>query len=120
MSSLEIYLAAFLVLSVLINIGLVLYTKTAIVKLVTVSEEIGDLQDMINAFLDHITAVYEMEIFYGDETLQSLLDHARDFSLQMDSFEYIYSLTDSDDGEDENKEVEIDYDNEKENAPNTQ
>jgi hypothetical protein len=35
-----------------------------------------------------------MEMFYGDQTLQNLLQHARDFSAQMDSFEYIYSLTD--------------------------
>jgi len=96
MSRLEIILSAFLTLSVIINIGLVVYVKAAISRLVLVSEELGDLQDMINSFLDHTRSVYEMEMFYGDQTLQHLLNHARDFSAQMDSFEYIYSLTDED------------------------
>ncbi len=117
MSNLEVYLSIFLAVSVLINIGLIAYTKTAIVKLITVSEEIGDLQDMINAFLNHVDSVYEMEMFYGDETLQGLLEHARDFSVQMDSFEYIYSLTDD---EEVIKQAETEYDNkEKKSSPLT-
>lgn len=94
MSRLEIVLSVFLTLSVLINVGLFVYVKAALARLMLVSEELGDLQDMINSFLDHTRSVYEMEMFYGDQTLQNLLQHARDFSAQMDSFEYIYSLTD--------------------------
>lgn len=94
MSRLEIVLSVFLTLSLIVNLGLVVYVRAAIARLMLVSEELGDLQDMINSFLDHTQSVYEMEMFYGDQTLQNLLEHARDFSAQMDSFEYIYSLTD--------------------------
>jgi len=38
-------------------------------------------------------------MFYGDQTLQGLMEHAKDFSVQMESFDYIYSLTDEEIGE---------------------
>jgi len=83
MSQLELILTAFLTLSVIVNVGLVIYVRAAIARLLLVSEE-----------LDHTKSVYEMEMFYGDQTLQSLLQHARDFSSQMESFQFIYTLTD--------------------------
>ena len=33
-----------------------------------------------------------MDTFYGDQTLQGLMDHARSFDEQLETFEYIYSL----------------------------
>ena len=32
---------------------------------------------MINSFLDHTRSVYEMEMFYGDQTLENLMEHTR-------------------------------------------
>lgn len=93
MTPLESILAILLVLSVFFNIGLVLYTRGAIVRLLSVSEELGDLQEMINSFARHITSIYQMEMFYGDETIQSLMDHAISFNEQLETFEHIYSLT---------------------------
>tara|TARA_R100000008_G_scaffold372_2_gene312 strand:- start:8353 stop:8595 length:243 start_codon:yes stop_codon:yes gene_type:complete len=58
-----------------------------------VSEELGDLQQMISSFSEHTEKVYEMEMFYGDQTLQGLMEHARSFNEQMDTFEFIYTLT---------------------------
>tara|TARA_R110002020_G_scaffold413525_2_gene623157 strand:- start:299 stop:559 length:261 start_codon:yes stop_codon:yes gene_type:complete len=63
------------------------------VRLLSISEELGDLQEMINAFANHVQGVYELETFYGDETLQALLHHAVSFNEHLDTFEYIYSLT---------------------------
>ena len=48
---------------------------------------------MIDSFATHSKEVYEMEMFYGDQTLESLMNHARSFSDQLETFEYIYSLT---------------------------
>ena len=70
-----------------------MYARMAIVRLLAFSEELGDLQQMINAFANHVKGVYELEMFYGDETLKSLMDHAVSFREQIDTFEYIYSLT---------------------------
>ena len=93
MSRLEIVLSAILTLSILLNLGLVLYSRGVVVRLLSFSEELGDLQEMINAFAGHLKIVYELESFYGDETLKNLLLHAVSFNEQLETFEYIYSLT---------------------------
>tara|TARA_R100000315_G_scaffold62443_2_gene44031 strand:+ start:1820 stop:2170 length:351 start_codon:yes stop_codon:yes gene_type:complete len=93
MSRPETILSAMLLLSVVFNIGLIIYARAAIVRLLAVSEELGDLQTMINNFAGHVKSVYELEMFYGDATLEHLMNHAISFGEQLETFEYIYSLT---------------------------
>ena len=93
MSRLEMALSGILFLSVVFNVFLFMYARMAIVRLLAFSEELGDLQQMIDSFANHVKGVYELEMFYGDETLKSLMDHAVSFREQIDTFEYIYSLT---------------------------
>jgi len=106
MNRLEIILSAILFLSVVLNGGLLIYARAAIVRLLSVSEELGDLQQMINSFTVHIKDVYELEMFYGDQTLQALLEHAMSFNEQMETFEYIYSLTEEEPAEEEEYDEE--------------
>jgi 2-iminoacetate synthase ThiH len=47
---------------------------------------------MITSYRNHIKAVYEMEMFYGDETLQHLMDHTRSLHEVLDEFEDIYEI----------------------------
>ena len=63
---------------------------------------------MISSFAAHLKAVYELESFYGDDTLRHLLNHAISFDEQLETFEHIYSLTESDEGKtiDERKNQE--------------
>ena len=93
MTRLEIILSAVLFVSLLFNLGVFVYARAAITRLLLVSEELGDLQNMINAFARHTKSVYELESFYGDPTLQYLLNHAISLNEQLENFEYIYSLT---------------------------
>ena len=109
----EIILSAVLFLSVIFNIGVFVYARAAITRLLFVSEELGDLQDMIDAFAKHVKSVYELEMFYGDVTLEHLLNHAVSLNEQLETFEYIYSLTEeaATETEEENGE-ELDDDSE--------
>ena len=109
MNRLEIIVSAVLVLSILFNVGIFLYARAAISRLLFVSEELGDLQDMVNAFAKHVKSVYELEMFYGDATLEHLLNHAVSFKEQLETFEHIYSLTEKEE-EETNKEEEETYD----------
>ena len=93
MSRLEIILSAILFLSLAFNLGIFIYARAAISRLLFVSEELGDLQEMINSFATHTKAVYELESFYGDETLNHLLQHAISLNEQLENFEYVYVLT---------------------------
>jgi len=109
MSRLEIILSAILFVSVVLNVGIFIYARAAITRLLFVSEELSDLQQMINSFTGHLKSVYEMDSFYGDQTLRGLLNHAISFNEQLETFEMIYSLL-----EDENQEQEIQIDYEAE------
>ena len=60
------------------------------------SDELGDLQDMVDSFSNHVSEVYNLEMFYGDQTLESLMKHAIAFNEQLETFEVIYSLTTED------------------------
>ena len=93
MSRLEVILSAILFLSLIFNVGLFVYARNVVSKLLFVSEELGDLQNMTDSFAKHLKAVYELEMFYGDETLRHLLNHAVSFNEQLLTFEEIYSLT---------------------------
>jgi hypothetical protein len=99
MTKLETTLALIMSISLLANIGLILYLRSALVRLLTFSEELYDLQSMVNNFSNHINSIYEMEMFYGDETLQYLMEHARDFRDQLSNFDYIYTLVEKEDDE---------------------
>tara|TARA_Y100000592_G_scaffold47176_1_gene74966 strand:+ start:24838 stop:25158 length:321 start_codon:yes stop_codon:yes gene_type:complete len=93
MSKLEIVLACVSFISILFNIGVFAYARMCVTKLLSVSEELGDLKTLIGNFSDHISTVYQLEMFYGDQTLQNLVEHAKSLDEQLETFDYIYSLT---------------------------
>tara|TARA_R100001163_G_C5057864_1_gene194418 strand:- start:1703 stop:2044 length:342 start_codon:yes stop_codon:yes gene_type:complete len=93
MSKIEIILSAILAISIIINIGVLTYARAAIVQLLFVSEELGDLYEMFNGFSNHLEDISNLEMFYGDETVNGLLEHSRSLQEQFETFEYIFSLT---------------------------
>ena len=93
MSRLEITLSCILVLSTLLNIGVFVYARAVVVQLLSVSEELGDLQSMIDSFAAHAKGVYEMEMFYGDQTLENLLSHAKALAEEFTKYESVFDLT---------------------------
>ena len=80
MTKIEIILSATLTLSLLFNAGLFVYARQVVSKLIQISGELGDLETMIKSFTNHLDSVYNLETFYGDSTLQGLLNHTKDFS----------------------------------------
>tara|TARA_Y100001973_G_C5206552_1_gene341852 strand:+ start:1146 stop:1481 length:336 start_codon:yes stop_codon:yes gene_type:complete len=96
MTTLEIILAVILLLSIILNIALGYYVRTAIVRLLSISEEMYDFKEMVDSFSTHVENVYELEMFYGDDTLGALMEHARSFNEQLETFEYIYGLIEED------------------------
>lgn len=93
MTRLEIILIAVTILSLGANIFFFVYTRAILARLLFISEELGDFQDMVDNFAKHTKSVYEMDSFYGDQTLQALLEHAAAFNEQLETFEWVYSLT---------------------------
>ena len=93
MSRLEIILACTLALSMGFNVFIFAYARSAITKLLTVS----------------VKNVYNLEMFYGDETLKYLMEHATALDEQLqENFHYIYSLTEEEADEVIMEETELD------------
>ena len=82
-----------LITSAALNIFFVFYLRWLLKNFTFLSENTRNLFETAENFSNHLKAVYELETFYGDETLKVLLDHAISFNNQLDTFEYIYSLT---------------------------
>ena len=93
MTEIEIILAVITTFSIMLNAAVFVYARSAISRLLYVSEELGDLKMMVDSFSNHVSGLYEMEMYYGDQTLQGLVDHAQSFNEQLETFEFIYSLT---------------------------
>jgi hypothetical protein len=106
MTELETILICITTLSLLLTAAVFIYARSAISRLLYVSEELGDLKDMVDSFSEHVSDVYELEMYYGDQTLQNLVDHAQSFNEQLETFEFIYILTEADNIEQETKQIE--------------
>tara|TARA_R100001594_G_scaffold147004_1_gene199326 strand:- start:407 stop:784 length:378 start_codon:yes stop_codon:yes gene_type:complete len=120
MSRLEIILLAITILSVFFNVFIIGYTRKAITELLSISEELGDIQEMVNSFANHIESVHDMEMFYGDETLAGLMEHANSLNAQLETFEYIYSLTTVKEDEGNDIDESTNTDTTDENTPQAQ
>ena len=72
-----ILLSLLLVISLIVNAIMVWYARASIVQLAFVSENIADLKNSVSAYSAHLKSVHELEMFYGDQTLSSLLEHGK-------------------------------------------
>ena len=117
MTRLELILSAILTVSIILNIGLMIYARVVVVQLLSIADELADLQKMIDAFASHLKAVYELDSFYGDETLRGLLEHAISFNEQMDTFDYVVSLT-TEDSLNDTQQEELPHENNTEEEEN--
>ena len=60
------------------------------------SDNIYNIFESVDTFSNHLSAIYEMETFYGDETLQNLLEHSKQVAEEIGSYRDIYTITNDD------------------------
>tara|TARA_R110002110_G_scaffold132910_2_gene314917 strand:+ start:3276 stop:3653 length:378 start_codon:yes stop_codon:yes gene_type:complete len=73
--TIEIWLGIALTISVSVNIILYWFSREQARRLKIVSENIGDLLEIITNYGSHLKKMYSLDAFYGDETLQFLIEH---------------------------------------------
>jgi len=94
MSEYMLYLILALAFSVSINAFLFWFARNSSSRLTIVASNIDEIMGAIENFESHIETLYEMETFYGDETLHSVLLHAKGITEFLSKFEDIYELSD--------------------------
>ena len=68
----------FLYLSIIINLMLVWYSGVCVARINDIEEDMITLMQQNEDFLENVEHIHSSEMYYGDEHLQSLIDHSRD------------------------------------------
>ena len=87
-----IILSIVFLISLIVNAVMIWYARASIVQLSFVSENIGDLRDTVQAYAGHLKTIYELEMFYGDETLAALMKHTDELQQSLGDYDEFYDL----------------------------
>ena len=66
----------FLYLSIIFNVAFLWLVKKSLEKEQSYETEITHVVEKIESFSDHLDRVHELEMYYGDENLHSLMEHS--------------------------------------------
>ena len=109
----SIWLGIALSFSALMNVVFFWLLREQSFRLSVIADNSSDLIEIIKSFRGHVKAVYSLDAFYGDETLEGLLEHARALNLLLE--EQYGDIADlSEDIEYENQEIDQDAEKEEE------
>tara|TARA_R110000824_G_scaffold55540_2_gene152922 strand:- start:374 stop:787 length:414 start_codon:yes stop_codon:yes gene_type:complete len=92
MNDYVLYLIIALALSFLVNVFLIWYARNASSRLTVVASNIDEIMTVLSNFENHLETIYEMETYYGDETLYAILRHAKAMADFLSGFTDIYEL----------------------------
>ena len=84
-----------LIISISLNVFFVFYLRWLLRNFTFLSENVYNLLETVETFSNHLSGVYELETFYGDETLQNLLSHAKQVTKEIKVYKDIYTITNS-------------------------
>lgn len=59
-------------------------------------EDLKSTSFNLKQFEEHLSSIYEMEMFYGDDTLKSLLSHAKELRESLQGFRVLVDDSESD------------------------
>ena len=84
-----LYIATLIILlaSIIINIFLLWFAFNLTRQIRFYDDELRGIVSIIKNFTEHLNAVHEMEMFYGDETLRNLLRHSSEIVKTFESYD---------------------------------
>jgi hypothetical protein len=89
---LTFWLILALLTSVSANFLAFYYIRRVLGKLLYVGENLSDLTQMIASYRNHLKTIYDMEMFYGDETLEHLINHTKSLYEVLEEYEDVYEI----------------------------
>ena len=110
------WLVIALFLSVLGNLLALWYIRKLLAKVLFVSQNLTDLVDLLGTYRNHLQRLFNLEMYYGDETMKFLIKHTRSLLDVLEDYSDIYKLTEPIELDEEDEES---YDDEEETGPAT-
>jgi hypothetical protein len=98
-----------LFLSILGNLFAFWYISKLLAKVLFVSQNLTDLVDLLTTYRNHLQRLFQLEMYYGDETMAFLIKHTQSLLEVLEDYSDIYKLTEPIELEEED---ERSYDNE--------
>jgi hypothetical protein len=80
---------ALFIISASLNLLAIFYIRWLIKVISTINEDVKSVSSLVTEFAEHTKSVYELEVFYGDETLKSLMVHATKLSEQLSDLDLV-------------------------------
>lgn len=77
------------VVSLFVNIVLLFYVRWLLKSVVSINQDMENINVLVSDFSNHLTSVHELEMFYGDETLVSLMNHSRELTEKLKGLDLI-------------------------------
>ena len=90
--------------SAVLNITAALYVRWLLIHFRNVGEDLESTNLLIQEYVGHVRSVYELEMFYGDATLESLMKHGSSLVTTIGGVDYL--LNDPPANEEEEEEIE--------------
>ncbi len=91
-----------LIVSAVVNLFFIWYVYTLLKKLLFVSDNVADFLETLSDYSEYIETIYNMETYYGDETIERLLEYSKEIVQEIKAYEEIYTLVydEEEEGED--------------------
>ena len=109
-----------LLLSLILNILLIWYSRKIVSDLSSQGQQIEELLTDLKVYHQHVETVYNLQTFYGDETLKALLIHSREVSDRVSNFTTLFSVLEEMEEQEEEGEDDFDDDDTEEAETETQ
>ena len=108
------WLAIALILSIIGNVFALWYIRRLLAKILFVSQNLTDLVDLLTTYRNHLQRLFQLEMYYGDETMQFLIKHTRSLLEVLEDYSDIYLMTEPIEVGEEDEES---YDDQEETRP---
>ena len=87
------WLAIALILSIVGNVLALWYIRKLLAKILFVSQNLTDLVDLLTTYRNHLQRLFNLEMYYGDETMQFLIKHTKSLLTVLEDYSDIYLMT---------------------------
>ena len=79
--------------SITVNILAFWYIRRVLARLLFIDENLSDLSDLIKVYQNHLTGIFSLEQYYGDQDIKFMLEHTKSLREVLNEYNEVSKLT---------------------------